>query len=342
MTNVLMVGVDVSANNHSLAAQIDWSAVKSSGNSLAFIRTSEGIGYNVQGLLTNSVDPWWKYDSVYAAQAGFVVGGYHVLHPNLDIQAQAELFTSTAGTALGLRAVDLEPWVTNYGSAAEIMSAVNEFKALCESAFKRPLMIYCDDSLAQWLGVQPEWEASYNPSPTGSPLLWQYSDTGTVSGIPGNVDQDKWLGTLLQLHTYTGEIVPNTNNPDNPSNAAPVAIVGTPSGAGYYIFCADGGVFTYGDAVFYGSAGAIKLNKPIVTAAMTPTGKGYVLVASDGGVFTYGDAQFEGSTGDLTLVAPIIGAAFTPSGKGYWLVASDGNVYPFGDAAYHGRISYGG
>ena len=48
----------------------------------------------------------------------------------------------------------------------------------------------------------------------------------------------------------------------------------------------DGGVFTYGDAGFFGSAGNVPLSKPIVGMAATPTGKGYWLVASDGGVFT--------------------------------------------------------
>lgn len=35
----------------------------------------------------------------------------------------------------------------------------------------------------------------------------------------------------------------------------PTGIVGTPSGNGYYIVKADGGVFSFGDAVFYGSTG---------------------------------------------------------------------------------------
>ena len=53
----------------------------------------------------------------------------------------------------------------------------------------------------------------------------------------------------------------------------------------------DGGVFTYGDAKFYGSTGAIHLNQPIVGMAATPDGQGYWLVASDGGIFTFGDAK---------------------------------------------------
>ena len=47
---------------------------------------------------------------------------------------------------------------------------------------------------------------------------------------------------------------------------------------------------------FYGSAGAVALNQPIVGMARTPRRHGYWLVAADGGVFTYGDARFFGAS----------------------------------------------
>ena len=104
----------------------------------------------------------------------------------------------------------------------------------------------------------------------------------------------------------------------------------------YPLGAPDGGLFTYGDASFYGSAGGLTLNRPIVGMAATPDGKGYWFVASDGGIFTYGDASFYGSAGGLTLNRPIVGMAATPDGKGYWLVASDGGVFTYGDAAFYG------
>jgi hypothetical protein len=78
---------------------------------------------------------------------------------------------------------------------------------------------------------------------------------------------------------------------------------------GYWLVASDGGVFSYGDAQFFGSTGPITLNKPIVGMAATPDGQGYWLVASDGGVFSYGDAQFFGSTGAITLNKPMVGMA---------------------------------
>ena len=56
----------------------------------------------------------------------------------------------------------------------------------------------------------------------------------------------------------------------------------------------DGGVFTFGNAQFYGSMGGQQLNAPIVSIVPTSTGHGYWLVAKDGGIFAFGDAQFYG------------------------------------------------
>ena len=87
---------------------------------------------------------------------------------------------------------------------------------------------------------------------------------------------------------------------------------------------------------FYGSTGAMHLNRPIVGMAATPSGRGYWLVASDGGIFSFGDARFAGSTGAMHLNRPIVGMTATPTGRGYWLVASDGGVFSFGDARFYG------
>jgi beta-lactamase class A len=119
-------------------------------------------------------------------------------------------------------------------------------------------------------------------------------------------------------------------------NAPIVGIAPTPDGGGYWLAAADGGVFTFGDARFTGSLGAVTLNAPIVGIAPTPDGGLYWLAAADGGVFTFGDARFTGSLGAVTLNAPIVGIAPTPDGGGYWLAAGDGGVFTFGDAVFAG------
>jgi hypothetical protein len=89
----------------------------------------------------------------------------------------------------------------------------------------------------------------------------------------------------------------------------------------------DGGIFTYGDAQFYGSTGAIHLNRPIVGMAPTPDGQGYWLVASDGGVFTYGDAAFYGSLSADNV--SVLGITINPSTAGYILIQLDGTASTF-------------
>ena len=119
-------------------------------------------------------------------------------------------------------------------------------------------------------------------------------------------------------------------------NAPIIGVQAAPDGKGYWLAAADGGVFNFGDADYFGSLASVHLNQPIVGIAATPDGQGYWLVAADGGVFSFGDASFFGSTGAIQLHRPIVGMAATPDGRGYWLVASDGGVFSFGDAPFLG------
>ncbi|MHB8188909.1 MAG: glycoside hydrolase family 25 domain-containing protein [Ferrimicrobium sp.] len=146
----------------------------------------------------------------------------------------------------------------------------------------------------------------------------------------------------------------------HPLNAPIVGIAATPDGGGYWLVAADGGIFPFGDASFYGNpytlglsglSGPHPLNAPIVGIAAAPGGAGYWLVAADGGVFNFGDAPFKGSvytygitglTGSHPLNAPIVGIAASPGGTGYWLVAKDGGVFDFGSAPFEGSTyTYG-
>ena len=97
----------------------------------------------------------------------------------------------------------------------------------------------------------------------------------------------------------------------------------------------DGGIFNYGDAGFYGSAGRIHLNKPIV--GMADTRRRRLLARGlDGGIFSYGDAQYYGSTGSIHLNQPIVGMTPMPDGSGYWFTAADGGLFNYGDAPFYG------
>jgi hypothetical protein len=80
----------------------------------------------------------------------------------------------------------------------------------------------------------------------------------------------------------------------------------TPDGGGYWLVGSDGGVFSFGDATFYGSMITKHLSAHIVGIVASPDGAGYWLVGSDGGVFSFGDAGYHGSEGATHLAAPIV------------------------------------
>jgi hypothetical protein len=96
----------------------------------------------------------------------------------------------------------------------------------------------------------------------------------------------------------------------------------TPDGRGYWLVGSDGGILTYGDAGFFGSAGGLHLSAPVVGMAATQGGGGYWLLGADGGIFTYGDARFSGAAAGAP--APLGGAGYTDlagrPGGGYWLL----------------------
>ena len=182
-------------------------------------------------------------------------------------------------------------------------------------------------------------------------LVWSIDQSGTLYGIDpatgATVQQDSIgsvanhfptpsVGDGLLLAPATDQVVAFSGSagiPGPPSPAPPA-----PPNSSYWMVASDGGIFTFGNAGFFGSAGGLPLVKPVVGMAPTRSKDGYWLVASDGGIFSYGDATFHGSMGGKPLNKPIVGMAATPDGGGYWLVASDGGIFSFGDAAFHGSM----
>jgi hypothetical protein len=173
--------------------------------------------------------------------------------------------------------------------------------------------------------------------------------TAQITTTAGGFSGSQWpAGAAVRLWTITGHR--DLDQTDCPGDLAyadlvrlrvdvqrAIAAAGVHGAdSGYHLVASDGGVFAFGTAGYYGSTGAIHLNRPIVGMAETPSARGYWLVASDGGIFSFGDAVFLGSTAGTPLTQPIVGMARTPTGLGYWLVASDGGIFSFGDARFYG------
>ena len=163
------------------------------------------------------------------------------------------------------------------------------------------------------------------PSGHGGWVL--YGQSGTV--VP--FGDATWYGDGSTIHHRSGTWPPYGSAIDYFSG-----IASTPDGHGYWLVGIDGGVFSYGDAAFYGSMGGQVLNAPVAGIARTAGGHGYWLVAWDGGVFAFGDAPFSGSMGGKSLNSIMIGIAGNPDGPGYWTVGQDGGVFAFGGAPFLG------
>jgi hypothetical protein len=114
-----------------------------------------------------------------------------------------------------------------------------------------------------------------------------------------------------------------------------VGMVAYPASTGYLLVSRDGGVFTFGNARFYGSLPGMNIRTTSVRGILpSSAGTGYVLVSSDGGVFNFGTGvKFYGSLpGTGVRVNNIVGIALTQDEDGYWMAGSDGKVYGFGSA----------
>ena len=117
--------------------------------------------------------------------------------------------------------------------------------------------------------------------PTG--VAHMYNIPGCVSTQYGGV-VNQYDISLVDLDWMNGTVTPANPTPTAPCIGGKL----TASGKGYYIFGADGGVFTYGDAVFHGSAFGKIGTDVIVGFDVLPDNSGYILFGRDYGVFNFG------------------------------------------------------
>lgn len=180
--------------------------------------------------------------------------------------------------------------------------------------------------------------------PTGVTFKNNGDGTATLAGTPavgtGNASYPLTIvaynGTSSIAQTFTLNVAEVAVEP---GEGGVIGGGGSSSSAssGYRMVGSDGGVFTFGNASYYGSMGGTNLNEPVVGTATDPSTGGYWLVARDGGVFAF-NASYYGSTGGTRLNSPVVSMAADHETGGYWLVAADGGVFAFGDASFYGSM----
>ena len=180
-----MKGIDVSSHN----GNINWNSVKNDGVEVVVIKATEGVDF---------VDSYVNQHYAGASSVGLNIGFYHFMSEKTDPYRQAEDFYNCIKDKSYNVIPTLDIEVNNYGrSAAEItdrcLTFLNRFKELSG----QDCMIYTGgyfgrDNLDSRIKNYPGWIAHYGvdyPMETGFPVVGhQYTETGRVNGVNGNVD----------------------------------------------------------------------------------------------------------------------------------------------------------
>ena len=220
-------GIDVS---HWQGA-INWTSVDRAGVAFAFMKATESTTYTDTRFATN-----WAA----ARQAGIYRGAYHFARPSRGTAvAQAKYFVSRVGsfkgagtlppvldleTTGGLSPAELRTWVSNWLTTTETLTG------------RTPILYFSSYFWIDHLGNStaftryPLWVAHYTtasapivPGGWRSWTFWQYTSSGRLSGIAGNVDMNRFHGTGAQLAALANGSGGSTG-PVPPGPAVPPAV----------------------------------------------------------------------------------------------------------------------
>jgi GH25 family lysozyme M1 (1,4-beta-N-acetylmuramidase) len=220
-------GVDVASFQHPNGAAINWPQVAGAGIKFAAVKVTEGAYYT---------NPYAASDLTAAKAAGLTTVGYAFAIPNggssgttqfsADPKVQADDLISALPSPMPVMLdIEYDPYAgpapggdgttgVCYGlSRASMVSWIAGFDAEIAAKTGRLPIIY---TTQDWwstctggstaFGQTPVWPADFSSS--SSPLLpagwstwnlWQYTSTGNVTGISGNVDLDQLNPGVITL-----------------------------------------------------------------------------------------------------------------------------------------------
>lgn len=198
----IVQGIDVSVWQQN----VDWDAVAADGIKFAFARASYGT----------SKDTYFDQNWAGMKSAGLVRGAYQYWLPSKDPALQAQAMLDIMGP---IEAGVLPPVVdveqTDGLGPAEIASRLATWLQHVEAAIGRKPIIYSgkyfwqDNVQSDAFVDYPLWIPNYSldcpDMPSGYWSDWhffQYTSTGSVNGVSGNVDRNQWNGTLQDLFAF--------------------------------------------------------------------------------------------------------------------------------------------
>ena len=195
-------GIDVSH----WQGTIDWSLVAKAGKQFAFLKASDSTG---------SRDPTYATNRSRARAAGIPVGAYHFADPDAtpgDAVAEADLFVDAAAPATGdlLPVLDLEVtggltteplqgWVRTFldrvYERTGIRAAIYVSPSFWSTHMGNTTTFALDGYPVLWIA---HWTTASQPTMPAANwagegwTFWQYTSDGTVPGITGRVDLDRY------------------------------------------------------------------------------------------------------------------------------------------------------
>lgn len=205
----MLEGIDVSR----WQGTVIWKDVADSGKKFAVARSSIG---------QQTKDEEWVRNYQRMVANGIVPGAYHLVSGDSSGASQAANWKDSldqAGFDKGLLVLDVEGWSgTLNGLEAGTLRATEYLCDWIRNTYNRQPIIYTGVYWRENLKQHPDnfgsrlWLSYYGtndpqnyvPKAWVTWKIWQYTSTGSVPGIEGNVDINKFKGTESELKEYAG------------------------------------------------------------------------------------------------------------------------------------------
>lgn len=217
------LGIDVSNHN---GDTINWQHVRSADISFAYVKATEGVTFQDSLFATN-----WQV----IQKAGILRGAYHFFRPLKSPEAQANNFLDVVKNVLEISdlppALDLEHFPDQVKvewkdiEVNERIERVRQWLNKVEQETGHKPIIYTSPSFWQEFMDNTEvftnyplWIANYvnPPNDPGNKkpsipannwggkgfTFWQHTEAGTVAGVSGKVDRNRFNGSFEQLVAF--------------------------------------------------------------------------------------------------------------------------------------------
>lgn len=201
----------------------DWEQVAGAGYRFAVTKFTEGLSY---------VNPTAIHNWQGMKRVGIKRMGYHWGRPTLNARQQAEFFWSAVEEAGGWEDGDLLVLDMEESGGDEAIWSLEFLDALDDRIPQKACVIYTGSWFTQqeafWddteLSRYHLWLAAYQgsmpnpPAPWDHITFWQFSSSGRVPGIDGDVDLNEFNGTLEELRALgrTGAVPVEPDGPVGP------------------------------------------------------------------------------------------------------------------------------